>query len=185
MIKKEIDICEKLIASFCKATNKEQKEKIRNKLFFELEEQIIKWMTSIMKNKMYFTDTEMKSNCWECFTFCLNHYKPDRKIPLPNHFYAYTKFYLLSKTIKKNNENLEDYNENAYDLSIFESLDDLKMFKKFLPQEYLSIFDDALMSMSRWRKDRVRRLEETPVKYYQYCEAKKIFRIVIDFLLRR
>lgn len=193
MLPKETIEVEKLIKLFCEVLDKSQKEKLRNKLFLLLNDQIIKWMMSIMKNKMYFTAAEMKSNCWECFLFCLSYYKPEKKIPTLNHFYAYTKFYLLSKTVKRESDyNYDDNgvrisyeNTQSYDLSLYEALDDLKTFKNCLPIEYQSVFDDALMSMSKGKQDRVRRLNETSVKYYQYCESKKIFKVVIDFLLRR
>lgn len=159
------------------------KDKIRNELFLLLREPVLKWMGSILRNRNHYSETEMISLSWDCFLFCLKYYKSHLKIPVPNHFYAYTKFFLLTVHPKKHLTG--DHSLPDYDLSVFEDLDDLKEFKKALPKNYALVFDDALMSMSGCRRDRIRRIDETFLKYYQYHEAKKIMKYVIIFLLRR
>jgi len=186
MEKKDIDVCTIIVANLFDCTSIEEQDRQRNKLFTYFQPTIIQWMHFILKGKAFYPEEELKALSWDCFLFCLNYYKPEKNIPLLNHFFAYTKFFLLIKEKEKEaDRNKVDSTKEEYDLSVFEVLDDLKNFKQSLPEEYKSIFDDTLMSMSKANKDRVRRLKETSVKYHQYRESKKIFRLVIDFLLRR
>jgi len=186
MEKKDVDVCIGIVTSLSSCSSIEEQDKQRNKLFTYLQPTIIQWMQFILKTKTFYPEEELKALSWDCFLFCLNYYKPEKNIPLLNHFFAYTKFFLLIKEKEKAiDKNKVDPTKEEYDLSVFEVLDDLKNFKQSLPEEYKSIFDDTLMSMSKANKNRVRRLKETSVKYHQYHESKKIFRLVIDFLLRR
>ncbi len=186
MEKKDIDVCISIATSISNCPSIEEQDKQRNKLFIYLQPTIIQWMHFILKAKTFYPEEEIKALSWDCFLFCLNYYKPEKSIPLLNHFFAYTKFFLLIKEKEKiSSKSSVSPSKGEYDLSVFEVLDDLKNFKESLPEEYKPIFDDTLMSMSKANKDRVRRLKETSVKYYQYRESKKIFRLIIDFLLRR
>ncbi len=111
------------------------------------------------------------------------------KIPLPNHFYAYSKFY-ISMNYSGNSGKivLVDLTDNLTSGNVdlaYEHLDELREFRKTLPEEYYTVWDDALMSLVDYRADRLRRLDEAPLTYYRYSESKKIFKIVIDYLLRR
>lgn len=195
MQKEEIAKCTELAKKYFSFKDKEQ-EAIRNELYFCLKQYMLKWMKTILSTKgLYWEANELLSESWLCFEFCLRHFKPEGCIPLPNHFYAYSKFYIASIKNSQNKKHLlhDEYKEHVdymsmegEDLnSVYEQLDELRCFKKSLPKEYYSIFDDAVMSMVGCLNDRVRRLGETPVKYYRYCESKKIFRITIDYLLRR
>ncbi len=195
MIKSEINACEILIEKM--KTNKSDNTKLRNELYAIMEEYILIWMKSILKDKNFYSKEELISLSWDCFLFCLKYYDPQKYIPLPNHFFSYTKFFLLA-TFKKDKLLLtkEDVMINtisntkddimAYDLSLFDHLDDLKMFKKSLPEEYKIVFDDALMSMADCNnKDKVKRHNQTKLTHTQYNESKKLLKIVIYYLLRR
>jgi hypothetical protein len=192
MNKEDVDVCTAIMKELYSHSSGIEKEKYRNKLYLLLQESIIKWMCSILKSKAIFiSQEEILSQSWDCFLFCLKYYNLEKNIPILNHFYAYTKFFLLlkesSKKYLKNKPVKSNKGESGegYSLSTFECLDDLKSFRESLPEDYKTIFDDSFLSMGSAHKDRVRRLGETSVKYYQYHESKKIFRIVIDFLLRR
>lgn len=185
MKKDEIGVCINLIKRLRKKNiSIEENNKLRNDLYDILQTHIIKWMSSILRDRNYYSKNELLSLSWDCFLFCLKYFKLERNIPIPNHFYAYTKFFLLSQypKILTNNTGGCLYTDDVF---IYEALDELKKFREDLPDNYQTVFDDALMSMSNCRKDHVRRLERTNIKYYQYCEAKKIMKIMIDFLLRR
>lgn len=187
MIKSEINACEILIEKM--KTNKSDNTKLRNELYTIMEEYILMWMKSILKDKNYYSKEELVSLSWDCFLFCLKYYDHKKCIPLPNHFFSYTKFFLLT-TFKKDKLLLkkEDIITDivTYDLSIFDHLDDLKMFKKSLPEEYKIVFDDALMSMADCsNKDKVKRHDPTKLTNTQYNESKKMLKIVIYYLLRR
>lgn len=184
MKKSEIEACDRLIDKLLNKKTRKRFE-VRNELFELLREPIIRWMKSIMKNKNYMTEQELISHSWDCFLFCLERYKKELKIPIPNHFHSYTKFYLLSTYSKTPAAPEDDLQHNSHDFAIFEGLDELKKFRDILPQEYQIVFDDSLMSMTKNNRDRVRRHKESYLQYYQYREAKKIMKIVIDFLLRR
>lgn len=191
MEKIEIERCKKLVIQIrSRKFSDEKKNELRNQLYNIMREDILKWMSSIIRGKDFLSQQELLSLSWDCFLFCLQYYKLGRNIPIPNHFYATTKFFLLSIYHKKmmsekNKQSMEDVEVEEFDLSVFDSLDDLKSFKENLPEEYKLVFDDALMSMSGCRRSGVRRLKESPLSYYQYCEAKKIMKVIISFLLRR
>jgi intein-encoded DNA endonuclease-like protein len=68
---------------------------------------------------------------------------------------------------------------------VYEHIDELKAFRSMLPNEYVSTFDDAVMSMVPDSKERSSRLDVTKLDYRRYREAKQLFKIVIEFLLMR
>ena len=149
-----------------------------------------KWIQSILsQKKVFLSKEELLSMNYECFEFCLNRFKPDAKIPLPNHFYAYTKFFIGTNYVPNNGGivciDLADKEIGESVDLVYEYIDELKEFRKSLPEEYYSVYDDAIMSLVGSRQNRLRRLNESPLTYQKYCESKKIFKIVIDYLLRR
>jgi len=190
MQKEQIEECTERIKQYFGCVEEKEKDDIRNKLFETMQPYMIKWIKSILSKRGDFRDEkDLLSISWECFEFCLKHFKPELPIPLPNHFFAYTRFYLNMHYLGKRKQivyvDLSDkITSGAIDLA-YEHIDELREFRKSLPEEYYSIFDDAVWSLVDCRKDRLRRLEEAPVTYYRYTESKKIFKIVIDYLLRR
>lgn len=188
---KKIEYCEELMRQCCDENlASEQKIIARNNLFEELMPFIIKWLSSILaKNKTFLSQEELKSLSWDCFYFCLKHYKPNKPIPIPNHFFSYSKFYLQMHVFNKQPKEHENViiDEEKFSVppdKIF-ILDEIKAFRESLEEKYVSVFDDAMNSMMPNTKDRVRRLEESNLTYNQYCESKKIFKIIISFLIRR
>lgn len=171
-----------------------EKEAARNIIFTKMSIDIDRWLISILvQKKIYPSKHERLSLCWDCFVFCLHHYHPEKNIPLPNHFYGYTKFFLLSwlsekgKSTSKNanmTAEIEDGNHDRLDL-LYDQIDELRKFKETIPNDYKEIFDDALMSMAGRPKDKVAYRKSSNYGYYKYCEAKKVFKLVIDFLLRK
>lgn len=189
MQKDQIIECTDLCRQYFDLSDIKQQEK-RNEIWNIISPYMTKWVKTILsKRNNYLEEEEITSIGWDCFQFCLKHFKPDSIIPLPNHFYAYSKFYIAMNYLSKNNKIIlvdltNEMTNGQVDLA-YEHLDELREFQKSLPDEYQVVFDDALMSMVDCRKDRLRRLDESPITYYRYSESKKIFKIIIDYLLRR
>jgi hypothetical protein len=175
-------------------SNKEKKDKTRNEIFIKMAPFIDRWIKGNLNfRQLYMEDDERLSLSWDCFEFCLRYYHPERHIQLPNHFYKYTNFFLLSWFAEKQKQDnqingdasVED-NQKLDNCQIYyEQIDDLKQFRKMIPEDYKDIFDDALLSMTGRPADKIAYAKSDAYGYYKYCEAKKVFKIVIDFLLRR
>jgi uncharacterized membrane protein len=188
MKKDQIEKCKTLIRDFDECLDLKQKQIIRNNLFFLMQPSIIKWYKDILSKKGLFIEmAELRSKSWDCFEFCLRLYKEEKKIPIPSHFYKYTNFFILNSLITPLKEEEINHNENNEEIdnfmSVLETVDEFKMFRSILPEEYVSVFDDALMSMAPANSQRLQRQKESGIPIARYQEAKKIFKIVIDFLL--
>ena len=188
-----IQTCKELMGQYNSEKEETKKQDHRNKLFLQLKPYMIKWMSSIMaEKKIYFINRDLLSLSWDCFEFCLLRYNAARDIPIPNHFYAYSKFFLImyvakeSKELNKTHEQFAGSEANeTEEWKALLHIEELKSFYNSLEGKYKLIFEDALMSMSINKKDRVRRVGESSYKYAQYVESKKVFKIIVDFLLRR
>ncbi len=192
MQKETITTCTKLAKDYFSLSDRlQEQQETRNKLFFIVKPYMDKWLESILaQRKVFLPKEELLSLNFECFEFCLKSFKPDREIPLPNHFYAYANFFLkTNRTLENANKyicvELDNEKEGECLNLAYEHLDELREFRKSLPGEYISVFDDSLMSLVESRPARLRRLDESPLTYQKYCESKKIFKIVMDYLLRR
>lgn len=227
MTKNEIEISQNLLCNWMEEEIESKKSEARNQLFLTIFPFLEKWFLSICKKKgMYFTKEEVKSECWDCFEFCLHNYRKRESVPLPNFFYTYTRFFILTKINKSRNQkfyknreisysNFEDWgidsSERAGDggefnpdkshrdkkifipkqyhddtsIEVYEHVEELRSFKEMLPEEYKTVFDDAIMSMAPNSKDNLQRLEATTLSYSKYHEVKKVFKVVVEFLLLR
>ncbi len=192
MQKDTIALCTKLVKDYFALSDRTQEQQeVRNKLYLIIRPYMDKWIESILaQRKVFLPKEELLSLNYECFEFCLKSFKPNLPIPLPNHFYAYANFFLkTNRSIENDNKyiciELDNEKEGEVLHLAYEYIDELREFKKSLPDEYQSVFDDALMSLVDSRPARMRRLDESPLTYQKYCESKRIFKIVIDYLLRR
>jgi hypothetical protein len=178
---------------FFDSVDQKEKDTIRNDMFVKMSPFIDRWIKgNLSYRQVYLDNTERLSLCWDCFEFCLKYYRLEKNIPLANHFYGYTRFFFLSWINDKRKIENQDGpsippDEGKLDnLNIFyEQIDDLKQFRNAIPESYKSIFDDALLSMTGKTADKIPYLKSDHYSYYKYCESKKVFKIVIDFLLRR
>lgn len=197
MKKSDIENCKRLALQWHQNTDLEEKNKIRNELFSVIRSSVEKWVVNILSDKKIYADpNETISYSWDCFLHALKHYKPDKPIPLPNHFFTYTRFFMLSKaekiiagdlliTDKNDFEKEEDSGSRDLDAALAH-LEELKTYRSFLPESYTPIFDDALASMLPGNRDRKRDgLIKSPVPYREYHEIKKIMKFTIEFLLTR
>jgi len=204
MEKEEIKKMNKLVDKFFRSKQKKRKKELQNEIFLRLKEQILGWMKSCLKKKgTVISKEELLSLSWDCFLFCLNHYKVKRDIPLPQHFHTYIKFFLTNNINKDRKENekfistleendvinmlhkkllasfLNDQNNIATDI-----LQQLKSFYFYLDNKYKVVFEDALLSFSPVsNRNKVRRIEKSGLPYYKYSESKKIFKIYISYVV--
>ena len=191
MTKEKINLCEEMIKKWNSLPSCEEKNIVRNKLFLIMQKFMEKWVSAhLSRQGKFFSSEEIKSISWDCFTYCLRLFKPERGIPIPNHFYSYTRFFLLpsyfdKKEIELNakvKSSIEGVEKNPF--LMFELTDELRFFRKCLPPEYLSVFDDCIINLSP-NKSKTHGHKKSPPDYCKYQEAKKIFRIVIDFLIMK
>ena len=200
MQKFQIEYCEKMIKEWISETDANKKNDVQKKLFIFMKPFMEKWISAILcNNGRFLTPGEITSYGWDSFQYCLIHFKPSRNIPVPNHFYAYTKFCLMSTVGQEKKEKKRassDYEKeiNTIDIEepflVYEHIQELKVFRSRLSQDHASIFDDAIMSMVPNAYHGLRRLPDKPGKskyhnYAKYHEAKNIFKIVIEFLLTK
>lgn len=190
MKKEDINSLSKMINCYNSYPNCKEKDNLRNEIYLKILPYMKKWISSILSKKSIFLEKEeILSKSWDCFEFCLKHFKPEKNILMPNHFYAYTKFYLKIYN-KINNKNLSPQEldtKNSYigEENVYDQLEELKAFKNLLPEEYSLVFDDALMSLIPNNKDKQYRIKQSNLPVIRYKESKKIFKIIIDYLLRR
>lgn len=166
--------------------------KIRNGIFNEMRPFLDRWLKNHLSyRKIYMSDEERLSLGWECFMFCLEKYDPDGGIPLPNHFFNYTKFFVMTMFAKekKTRESISaaassmSRTEDGDPAALYSMLNSLRKFRDTLPNKYKDIFDDALIGMAGRPKDKASFDKTKGYTYYQYCEAKNAFKLIINFLL--
>jgi hypothetical protein len=155
---------------------------------------IEKWIISIfIKNKRKIELGCLKEHSWECFIYCLKYYKADY-IPLPSHFYTYINFYFKQQWSKEEKRSSKEVRMDEISTEMLtigsptlgmEQTIDIKNFKEFLPEEYGLVFDDALKSMSRNKRERIGKSENIKMSSYRYYEAKKVMKLVLCFFLRK
>jgi hypothetical protein len=190
MDEKQIKFLHTEIVRYNSYSHSKEKENLRNEIYLTMLPFIKKWISSILAKKSIFWDQEeMLSKSCDCFEFCLKHFKPEKKIAIPNHFYSYTNFYLKIHD-KINNQKISEQEfevKNSYlgNEDLYNQLDELKSFRNILSTEYALVFDDALMSLIPNNKDKQYRIKQSNLSSIRYQESKKIFKIVIDYLLRR
>lgn len=197
MDEKCISECQLLIKKYYVLKDDKKKQLIRNQIFEKIYPDIMSWIGSILADKkMFLTKEEMTSISWDCFSSGLKNYK--EAVPLPNHFYTYSKYFLMSNAKKYPELLLDDLSKNIHDkpngiakenleeswLETWELKKELLRFREKLPDKYKETFDDALMSMSAWSAQRVRRNTKN-YPFYRYDEAKKVFKLVIKFILNK
>lgn len=189
MNKNQIDELQEMILKHNTCGRKIEREKLRNKIFIEMLPFLKKWMSGILsKKKVFLSQEEMLSKSWDCFLYSLKHYKVHRGINLPNHFYTYTNFYLRIIQIDYKEE-IDQYHRaltiDWHPENFYIHLEELNAFRKTLDDEYKMIFDDALMSMMPSNKDKKYRIKESKISNLRYQESKKVFKTIIDFLIRK
>lgn len=167
----------------------ETKIKIRNEIFLSLSPIFNKWVKKISGNhKVYMSDSERLSFCWDCFLFCIKYYDSKNNIPILKHSYTYSNFFFLSWLSKQENQetNIDDCSEKENNPEKYYSqIDELKKFRLELNEDDQKIFDDAILSIAGSNKDKIGYVKSTAYSQYKYRITKKIFKTIITFLLKR
>ena len=193
MDKIQSDFFRDMIIRYNSFPSGKEKDNLRNLIYEKMLPWMKKWISAIMAKKgLFLPKEEILSRSWDCFEFCLRKFKPHNKeIAVPNHFYSYSEFYLRTYFGKKSNINqfteiqFDKIDPDFHPEKIYTQLDHLKSFRDLLDAEHAFVFDDALMSMVPSNQGRQYRIEESSLSPIRYQESKKIFKIVIDFLLRQ
>lgn len=187
-----VTILHKKVLRYHTTKSTKRKNRLRNEIFFKVQPYMLKWLYEILLKKgIYLSKQDMTTSSWECFVFCLDNYKCDGNIPIPNHFYKYSN-YFTSKTIIKENKKYESTNNELNNIpssikhnELVENIMEIKEFRNTLPENYMLVFDDALMSLNPHTGDRLNRMSESKLPQQRYQESKKVFKWFINFLLKR
>ena len=190
-------LCKSLVKKYKKAKSEEFSQKIRNELFCMMLPFVQRWLKSCLSKKyIYMNSGELLSTSWDAYCYCLNTYN-NINIPIPSHFYKNINFFVLKLlNIKRKWESHEGQgimeqsilikeercDESAVESNIFSGTSLLYLFRRNLIKQYRSIFDDVMTSQ---RRDKVL-VEKGKGKYlpiHRYYEAKKVFKMLIKFLL--
>jgi len=192
MDQKLINDCSLLIAKYKRLKNNKIKQSTRNEIFDKMFPFMMKWISSILADKKTFLPKqEIISYSWDCFCYCLEKYKVEIGIPIPNHFYTYCKYYLMEHlhdndikeiTTESTMVGQELITPDSW-FEVYSMKKEMKTFYDLLPSEYQEIFNDAWLSMSPRRSTRVRRANELHIPYYKYDTAKQVFKMVIKYIL--
>lgn len=187
------EIYRELISQMNLSKSEKERENIRNRLFYAMYDDIMKWINSSTdSNSVLSSKQEIVSLSWDCFLFSLKYYKPEKNIPILNHFSSYVRFYIKTENRKHWREKTKEKNLGLAEISepsfppSFETeylTEELQEFRRMLDEDLAKVFDDALLSMRASTKERT--TKNKPFAKGRYYDRKRIFKIVIDFLLRR
>ena len=166
----------------------------RNKLYEELRVWMLIWMKSILSSWHKWEDKdELLSLSWDAFCFCLQYYN-NLDVPLPKHFFDYTKYFLLKKYAEKESVELS-MDELKETLSLIPSdingtfvnlLTINQYIQESVPKKHKAIFCDALHSISNNHMERVWGWKSgCGVSQKTYEQLKKAYRGIILYLLKK
>ena len=144
-----------------KEYHKTQDYNIRNDIFKEIMPHMQKWIKSIIvKWNKFEPEDELLSLTWDCYYFCLEKYH-NFDIPIPKHFFNYTRYYLLNRYAIKERvlvplDELKEILgiEKTKESQMFVNFLTLYQFREGLPKEFHVVWDDALLSLSDAPKER-------------------------------
>lgn len=195
--KADFQNCRELIISHHSSLVESERAKLRNQTFKIMKPYMAKWIQAILADqKVYISPQEIISKSWDCFEYSLEHFKPHKKIGVANHFYSYTRFYLLmNRPGLKMNTPIKSDKEEVYhpdhegrslpDENLFNDLQELNAFRKTLDENQKVVFDDAVISLAPRNRDKQQRIKESGLTQAEYRLTKKMFKLFIDFLIRR
>lgn len=162
---------------------------LRNELFLKMKDDQIKWVKSILyKWKKFETEQEILSLSWDCFEFCFERYL-NYDIPLPKHFYEYTRYHLLMKYGKKDRVFLpEEELQEILGLVqtpqniLMDRLLTLKQFREVIPDDLKVAWDDSFYSMSADPKGHMF-TKQSGMDQRVYIRLKRAFIPIIRLIL--
>ena len=183
-----------LILKYKKYKREKDRQRVRNAFFWLISPYMKKWIRTILhrwgKSDIAFDKLEVISLSWECFEYCLDRYDPDKKAFIASFFYEYTRYYLLMKYAKKKSVlvsldelkevlRLDDSPENI----LFDKLLTLQQYRDVIPEEQLTTWDDAVMSIADSHKSHS---PQTPrgMSTESYSRLKKAFINIVKLILK-
>ena len=175
--------CLGLIQKYQRLIYKKVKERTRNKIYELMHTYLCKWIMSIYRDwGMFKQKGEVVSLSWEVFEYCLERYTDDYPIPL--HFYTYSRYYLLTKLKGQDGPVLKGYMdglpewlktcETTRGWCAVDKVLDLESFRGIIPEEYYSIFDDALHSLHPAKQMRRTGVKPSGIHKGEYYRVKKV-----------
>ena len=165
---------------------------IRNKTYLEIKDWQIRWVKGILaKWNRWETPQNVLSFSWDTFHFCIEQYK-NYEIPIPKHFYEYSRYFLLNYYAKQNHL-LIPTEELVETLSIvpcsenitFIKLLQLQQMRETLPQEFRGVWDDALGSLHSSPQSCYTEKGMYGLPRQVYFNLKKAFKPLIVFTLEK
>ena len=173
------------------------KQRLRNEVYLLVKPYLLRCIRNrLIAKKIWLDEGEILSVSWDAFLYCIQRYK--EHYFLPSHIRIYSGFFLLSylgrkrlhpsisMDVEKTQRAVEE-NDAKYSKTLISEYLSLQQFcslvQKELGEEYVYVFEDALLSMSPSPFHRRTREKELKINHYRYTEAKKVFRQVIAFLL--
>ena len=185
--------CKQLILKYKSYKREGWKVRCRNQLYLLMKPWLLRWVKDIL-GKWGKCESEggLLRLSWECFYFCLERYKVGSSISLPKYFYNFSRYYLLGLYARREvvtlpleelKEVLHLVPENPPN-ALLENILTLRQFQEQLPEEYVPVFEDALMSLAPAPKQRVWHWRKgMGVTRQTYCELKKAYKNVILWIL--
>jgi hypothetical protein len=170
-----------------------RKGELRNQIFTLMYPFLCRWVAAAIGRKgQYRPKMELTSLCWDAFLYGLTNYN-NTDVPLPFHFnkscgYFVALFLNEDRKIKRKTVNIEDLDcpEHdvclpPHDVKVISSYEFLSTFREYLNDSYKMVFDDALMNRDSNTPHRTKDGPHLP--FYRYNEAKKVFRVMINFFM--
>ena len=186
--------CFKLLKKYKNVSKEYYKIKYRNELYILMKDYLLIWMQSTLtKWKKYSDETELLSNSWDAFIFCIDSYDTKKfNTHIPYFFSKYINYWLLMHYAKKDEgvhiplEDLEDTLKTIEDPHniAFGKLLRLYRMRDSIPEESKVVWDDAFLSLSNSNSDR-ENYKSTDIQMPQkvYYTMKKSFKGIIRFIL--
>jgi len=153
--------CACILDKYKDAKEEEDKIALRNEAFEAMRGYFVLWINSIIK-RWYKRETKENtlSLSWDAFEFCLGHYKKGYNVA--PFFYSYIRYFLLMHYSKKEKTRvpLEELQVILHqfpspEFHHFERLLTLYQFRDVIPEDFVPVWDDALMSLDPNRQNRV------------------------------
>ena len=164
---------------------------LRNGIFFLMQDTVKSHIQKILKRwGKWEVETEILALTWDAFYFCLERYR-NFDLPIPYHFYLYTRYYLLDHYGRKDRV-LLPLDELREILSI-EPTPDNALFCKLLticdyrsqfPEKFHVIFDDAFQSLHPAPRYQQRTPDMGGHPKAVYEAVKKVFIVTLNYLTK-
>lgn len=184
------DKCKRIILLHKGYKSEYWKVKRRNELYELMMPFLLKWIRSILRKwGRFMEECELISVSWDAFCFCFDRCRnPD--IPVPKHFYEYTRYFLLMKFAKEDKvsihlDELEEIINTipCEDDGSLTCLITLFQFREIIPDKYKIVWDDAAQSLSSAPRFRCKS-KNVGMSDYTYNRIKEVFVPIIKFIMK-